>query len=377
MKIVLAFDSFKGCISATEACQAAAEALHAAHPDIETVTLPMSDGGEGLVQAVQNYHQRMGNQPLPCIHIQAHGPLMEPLTAQYLLSRDGKTAYMEMAATSGLPLVPIEKRNPLITTTYGVGEMLLDAVSRGVEHIIMGIGGSATNDGGMGMIQALRDAGIELPTRLSSSSDQPKKPSSNTPLTWPDITVACDVTNPLCGPRGASAIFGPQKGATPEMIPLLDARLRESAQRAIAEGKATPAMMESPGAGAAGGLGFGLMAYLGAQLKSGIDILLDIVGFDAEIQDADLVITGEGKSDPQTLMGKVPHGILRRCQRLGLPVCLLSGAIDDPDGSLHRAFSHVASINADDPRPLATLLSPDVALENMKKATTTICNHLL
>lgn len=357
MKIVLAFDSYKGCISATEACQAAAEALHAVRPDIETVAIPMSDGGEGLVQAVQNHHRRMDNQPLPCIQVQAHGPLMEPLTAQYLLSRDGKTAYMEMAATSGLPLVPIEERNPLLTTTYGMGEMLLDAVGRGVDHIIMGIGGSATNDGGMGMIQALRDSG-----RLIQH--------------WPTLTVACDVTNPLCGPQGASAIFAPQKGATPEMIPLLDARLQDFAQRAIAEGKATPAMMDYPGAGAAGGLGFGLMAYLGAQLKSGIDILLDIVGFDNEIKDADLVITGEGKSDPQTLMGKVPHGILRRCQPLHIPVHLLSGAIEDPDGSLHRSFSHVASINANDPRPLSTLLNPEVALENLKKATTEISSHL-
>lgn len=346
MKIVLAFDSFKGCISAESACRAAAEALKARYPDVQAVEIPMSDGGEGLVNCVA------GMLDVDIVSVQAHGPLMEMRTAEYAISRDGTTAYMEMASVSGLTLVPQDKRNPLLTTTYGVGDLILDAAARGVEHIVMGIGGSATNDGGMGMIESLRNAAER----------------AGTSIRLPRVTVACDVTNPLCGPDGASAVFGPQKGATPEMVGLLDNRLRVFAERCIAEGKASREMMDAPGAGAAGGLGFGLMACLGAELKSGIDILLDIVDFDAKIRDAPLVITGEGRSDAQTLMGKVPHGILKRCSRQGIPVCLLSGAVDDPDGALSEAFHQVSSINNGDTRPLPILMQPDVALENLRKA---------
>lgn len=345
-KVVLAFDSFKGCISATEACHAAAKAIRSSWPEVQVVEIPMSDGGEGLVQAVKGYKSHLPEAKLTSICFQAHGPLMEPVMAEYLL--EGDTAYMEMAATSGLPLVPVGKRNPMLTTTYGVGEMILDACHRGAKHIMMGIGGSATNDGGRGMLLAIREAGVSLQE-------------------LPSITVACDVSNPLCGPMGASAVFGPQKGATPAMVRQLDAQLQAFAEQAIAEGIATAEMMNHPGAGAAGGLGFGLMSYLHAELKSGIDILLDIVDFDRQIQGADWVITGEGKSDEQTLMGKVPYGILKRCQQQSIPVWLLSGTIDDPQGQLHSSFQTVASINAGDPRPLEVLMRPEVALQNLSQ----------
>lgn len=348
-KIILAFDSFKGCLSATEACQQAALAIRALHPNAQVIEMPMSDGGEGLVQSVRQAMAQRGNIAMQTIRFKAHGPLMEEIEAEYILSSDGATAFMEMAATSGLPLVPLAKRNPLLTTTYGVGEMLVDAFRRGAKQIIMGIGGSATNDGGLGMLQAIRDQGVK-----------------NNEL--PPITVACDVTNPLCGPMGASAIFAPQKGATPEMIPMLESRLRTFAEEAVAKGIATREMMEHPGAGAAGGLGFGLMAYLHAELKSGIDILLDIVGFDQQLNETDWVLTGEGKSDEQTLMGKVPHGLLKRCQKAGVPIILLSGAIEDPHGQLVQAFHQVASINANDHRPLAELMRPDVAKQNLQQA---------
>lgn len=349
-KIVVAFDSFKGCLSAEVACQTAAEAIRSSHPSTQVIEIPMSDGGEGLVHAVKGYMSAVHDVQLQSICLRAHGPLMEPVTAEYIISADGRTAYMEMASTCGLPLVPIDRRNPMLTTTYGVGELIADAIGRGVEQIIMGIGGSATNDGGEGMIQALYELGIDPDTQKVK------------------ITVACDVTNPLCGPNGASAVFAPQKGATPAMVQLLDTRLREFAERTIAAGKATPAMMDYPGAGAAGGLGFGLMAYLHAELKSGIDILLDIVGFDQQLNETDWVLTGEGKSDEQTLMGKVPHGLLKRCQKADVPIILLSGAIEDPHGQLAQAFHQVASINANDHRPLAELMRPDVAKQNLQQA---------
>ncbi len=348
-KIVVAFDSFKGCLSAEVACQTAAEAIRSSHPSTQVIEIPMSDGGEGLVHAVKGYMSAVHDVQLQSICLRAHGPLMEPVTAEYIISADGRTAYMEMASTCGLPLVPIDRRNPMLTTTYGVGEMLVDAFRRGAKQIIMGIGGSATNDGGMGMLQAIRDQGVK-----------------NNEL--PPITVACDVTNPLCGPMGASAIFAPQKGATPEMIPMLESRLRTFAEEAVAKGIATREMMEHPGAGAAGGLGFGLMAYLHAELKSGIDILLDIVGFDQQLNETDWVLTGEGKSDEQTLMGKVPHGLLKRCQKADVPIILLSGAIEDPHGQLAQAFHLAASINANDHRPLAELMRPDVAKQNLQHA---------
>lgn len=343
MKIVLAFDSFKGCITAQEACHTAASAIHEVLPNAEVVECPLSDGGEGLVECVEK------KLNVERIHLKAHDPLMNIIDASYVISDDGKTAYMEMAATSGLTLVPEDKRNPIQTTTYGVGDMIIDAAKRGCKEIVMGIGGSATCDGGRGMIQCLRDNGYSLPSPL-----------------LPHITVASDVTNPLYGELGASYVFAPQKGATPEQVKILDERLREFAKETEALGLATPSLALHPGAGAAGGLGYGLMAYLKAELKSGIDIILSISSFDEAIKDASLVISGEGKSDAQTLMGKVPHGVLKHCTN-AIPVWLISGSIDDCDKKLSSNFALVKSINEGDNRPLFTLLQPSIAKENLRK----------
>ena len=253
-----------------------------------------------------------------------------------------------MAATSGLTLVPENKRNPMLTTTYGVGDMIIDAAKRGCKEIVMGIGGSATCDGGRGMIQCLRDNGYSLPSPL-----------------LPHITVASDVTNPLDGELGASYVFAPQKGATPEQVKVLDERLREFAKETETLGLATHSLALHPGAGAAGGLGYGLMAYLKAEMKSGIDIILSISAFDEAITDASLIITGEGKSDSQTLMGKVPHGVLNHGKEHDIPVWLLSGGIENKD-LLAQHFDVVRSINEGDKRPLATLLQPDVAKGNLR-----------
>lgn len=353
MKFISAFDSFKGCLSAADACHAAAQGLLSSYPDAEVLELPLSDGGEGLVNCVR---QRL---TVHTVTITAHGPQMEPLQATYVLSADGQTAYMEMAATSGLPLVPQAQRDPTRTTTYGVGDMIADAIGRGCTQIVMGIGGSATNDGGQGMIRALQDRGMIGTGRDYGRIIDPR-------LQQCQIRVACDVSNPLCGPMGASHIFGPQKGATPQQVLWLDEQLRQFAQRTVDVGIATPELQDQPGTGAAGGLGYGLMAYLNAELHSGIDIMLDLLHFDQQIAGATLVLTGEGCSDPQTLMGKVPHGVWRRCQAQDIPVALLSGAIHDPEGTLARHFQIVQSINADDPRSLDLLMLPEVARENLR-----------
>lgn len=338
----MAFDSFKGCISAREACEACAQGVREAWQDAVVVQIPLSDGGEGLVECVR----RM--LPTQSVTVEVHGPLMDRVEAEYAVSADCKTAYMEMAAASGLTLVPPERRNPLKATTYGVGEMIADAVKRGCQTIVMGIGGSATCDGGRGMIDALGDCCcLDMNCR---------------------VIVACDVNNPLFGKNGAAYVFSPQKGATPEQVELLDERLRAFAKATEQAGRATPELAICPGAGAAGGLGYALLAYLNAELHSGIDIMLDIADFDATIKDADIVITGEGKSDGQTLMGKVPHGVLKRCRKANVPVWLLSGMIDDATGRLAESFDVVRSINEGDTRPLSVLMQPDVAKQNLKES---------
>lgn len=309
----------------------------------------MSDGGEGMVDSIA---EAIGAR---MVSVRVHDPLMQPIEAQYALSADGRTAYMEMAAASGLTLVPKDRRNPMLTTTYGVGEMILDAVERGCRRIVMGIGGSATCDGGKGMIDCL-EGHLPLPAdgELAESIE---------------IVVASDVTNPLYGPNGAAYVFAPQKGATPEQVRLLDERLRAFARETEAKGIALPTLTEHPGAGTAGGLGYGLMAYLGATLQSGIDLVLDTIRFDEQIKDADFILTGEGKSDRQTLMGKVPQGVLTRAGHQGIPVHLLSGAIEDAAELTKAGFASVHSINENDNRPLGVLMQKDVAAENMKKAT--------
>lgn len=347
MKIICAFDSFKGCMTARDACHAAASGLRERYSfddaqnktHAEIVCLPMSDGGEGMVECIA---EAVGAE---MVSVMVHDPLMKMIEAHYAISADGTTAYMEMAAASGLTLVPKEKRDPMITTTYGVGEMILDAAERGCKTIVMGIGGSATCDGGRGMIECLEG---HLPLPLN-------------------IIVASDVCNPLYGENGAAYIFAPQKGATPEQVELLDERLRRFARETEAKRIALPDLAEHPGAGAAGGLGYALMAYLGAELQSGIDLLLDTIHFDEQIKGVDLILTGEGRSDKQTLMGKVPEGILKRAKRQGIPVHLLSGAIEDLDELKEAGFASVRSINENDPRPLDVLMQRDIAMENMKK----------
>ena len=320
MKIVIAIDSFKGSLSSLEAGKAAAEGVRRVFPDAECVVRPLADGGEGTVDALV---AGMGGEFRDAI---VTGPVGRPVTARYGILPGG-VAVMEMAQASGITLVSGDERNPLITTTFGVGEMILDAAQYGARRFVVGIGGSATNDGGAGMLQALGfrllDAsGAELPRgggALARLAKIERGPGVDR-LAGCAFRIACDVTNPLCGPKGASAVFGPQKGATPEMVCALDAALARFAE--VSGGEA-----DFPGAGAAGGLGFGFRTFLGAELKSGVDLVLEETRLEDFVKAADVVVTGEGRLDAQTAMGKAPYGVARLAKQHGKKVMAFAGCV--------------------------------------------------
>ncbi len=323
MKVVIAIDSFKGSLTSMEAGMAAREGILKAC-DADVIVRPLADGGEGTVEALLS---GMGGEKL---EIRVTGPLADRVTCSYGLLKNGKTAVMEMAEAAGLKLVPKELLNPLNTSTYGVGEMIRDAIGRGCRDFIIGIGGSCTNDGGIGMLKAL---GFEF----YDSEGKPVGPEGrelvkiaglSTEGALPELKectfrIACDVNNPLYGPLGAAHVFGSQKGASPEMIALLDEGLRRYA--ATVErltGQATAAL---PGAGAAGGLGYAFVTFLRAELESGISIILKEIQLEEDIKDADFVITGEGKLDFQTAMGKAPVGVAGLAKKYGRKVIAFAG----------------------------------------------------
>ena len=322
MKIVLAIDSFKGCLTSAEANQAAAEGIRAACPDAEVVQVAVSDGGEGFLEA---FHAAIGGE---MVTIGVRDPLMRRISARYLLK--GDTAVIEMAQACGLTLLSADERNPLLATSYGVGQLVADAVRRGARHIIVGLGGSATSDAGIGMIRALIDAFAPHGTWDDVQALRPVR-----------FTIASDVQNPLCGANGAAHVFAPQKGATPEMVSRLDARARRFAE--VSARHFGYDRSQQPGAGAAGGLGYAFLQYLDADCQPGIRLLLDALHFRELIRDASLIVTGEGSADRQTLMGKLPMGILK--QSHGIPVALIAGRISDCDRLLRAGFAKVKCIN--------------------------------
>ncbi len=326
MKIVIAPDSFKESLTAYEVAVEIEAGFRQVFPDANYVKLPVADGGEGTVEAMV---QATGGRKVDAI---VTDPLGSPVKAFYGLTGDGKTAVIEMAASSGLMLVPRELRDPLLTTSFGTGELICSALDAGARNFILGIGGSATNDGGAGMLQAL---GVRLLdkegrdlhlgggmlgrlARIDMTGFDPR-------LADCTINVACDVDNPLCGPRGASAIFGPQKGATPEVVAMLDGYLQQFA--AIIKRDLGMDVAEVPGAGAAGGMGAAIMAFMGGTLRSGIEIITEAVALDAAVCDADLVITGEGRIDGQTIFGKTPIGVANVAKRHGKPVLGIAGCL--------------------------------------------------
>lgn len=326
MKFVIAPDSFKESLTALEVATAIETGFKRVFPDADYVKLPMADGGEGTVQSLVDATQGK------LIECEVTAPLGDKVKSFFGLSGDGKTAIIEMAAASGLHLVPPEKRNPLLTTSYGTGELIKLALDLGVESFILGIGGSATNDGGVGMLQALgmqcldsQDkpigfGGAELANIVKIDVQQ-----LDPRLQQVHIEVACDVNNPLCGECGASAIFGPQKGATPEMVKQLDAALSHFAE--IAERDCGKQIRDQAGAGAAGGMGGGLLLLPSVQLKAGIQIMLERLHLIDHVKDADVVITGEGRIDAQSIMGKTPIGVARTAKQFNKPVIAIAGCL--------------------------------------------------
>ena len=326
MKVVIAPDSFKESLAAYKVCDAIASGVRRVARDAEIVSVPMADGGQGTVESLV----RATNGQF--LTASVTGPLGESLTARYGILGDGETAVLEMAAASGLELVKPANRNPLVTTTFGTGELILAAAKQNVRKIILGIGGSATNDGGAGMAQALG-------FRLLDRNDQPigrgggelanlyriDTELANDSLADIEIHVACDVTNPLTGPQGASAVYGPQKGASPAMVEQLDANLRHFAT--VIQRDLKVDIDQVPGAGAAGGLGGGLMAFCGAKLKRGIEIVLEAARLRDKLVGADLCITGEGALDFQSKFGKTAVGVAQLAHSLNVPVIVLAGAI--------------------------------------------------
>lgn len=334
-KIVIACDSYKGCLSSSEVACAAAKGVAEVYPDCEIVRLAVADGGEGTVDALV---ETLGG------HLEwaeVSDPLGRPVKAAYGIA--GDLAIIESAAACGLTLLTKEERNPLITTTKGLGELILAAIDKGCRRFLIGLGGSATNDGGMGMISA--DGFLERASGLS-------------------FTVACDVDTPYIGAHGASRVFGPQKGATEEDVEILEERLRGYALKILKDTGID--VSDMAGAGAAGGLGGAFRAYLGAELKRGVDLVLDQIGFDSIIDGADLVITGEGCSDYQTLKGKTAAGVLERAKRKGIPVMLVSGAIRDGQMLRDGGFGVIAAASPKE-MSLSEAMLPETAESNIYK----------
>lgn len=337
MKIIIAPDSFKGSLNSSQIASCISRGVQRSLPGAEILELPVSDGGEGLVDSL------IAATGGSFFKDKVKGPLKDPVEAGWGVLGDGTTAVIEMAAASGLPLVPEDSRNPFFTTTYGTGELIKKALDKGCKKIIIGIGGSATNDGGSGMAKALgarlldregREIGcggrelLEL-EKIDVSRLDPRFKET-------EVLVACDVTNPLTGSNGASRVYAPQKGATEDMVKELDKALKNFAR--VIKKDLNVDVEDVPGAGAAGGLGGGLMAFIGGKLLSGIDVVLETVELEEKLKDCDMVITGEGKLDKQSLSGKVPVGVAKKARSKGVPVIAIAGSIPETPKELEAFY---------------------------------------
>ena len=385
MKIVIASDSFKGSLSSIEVAESVEKGILDVLPSCNVVKVAVADGGEGTKEALC---QTLGGKT---VEIPVEDPIGRTINASYVILEDGITAVLEMSSASGLTLLTPSERNPMRTSTYGTGQLIADALGRGCRRFLTGIGGSATNDGGMGMLEALGyrfldDDGNELSGIGASLSKVCRIDDSRVlqAVRESEFIVACDVDSPLYGPDGAAYVFAPQKGADPEMVRALDDGLRHFAEVSSiyvnsfgnrlpdnlddgeylhVNGNVIQVMSSMPGAGAAGGLGYAFVTYLGARLKRGVDMVLDAVGFDSIIEGAYLVITGEGRIDAQTLTGKTPYGVLQRASRQNIPVIALAGsvALDDSSG-----FTAIRQITPPD-MELSEAMLPAVASANLRR----------
>lgn len=335
MKIVIAPDSFKGSLSAFQAAQAIESGIKRVLPEAETVLVPVADGGEGTADSL--IHATNGHM----VDVVVNGPLMEPVTASYGILGDGKTCVIEMASASGLNLIDPDRRNPMLTTTFGTGELIKRALDDGCRNFILAIGGSATNDGGIGMLLALgmkmldsdRNAvgggGQEL-SRIAEIDDS----EFDVRIAESSFLIATDVQNPLVGKNGASHVFGPQKGATPEMVEILDRNLKHWGD--LVEDKTGIRLHDRPGAGAAGGIGGAFQAFFPSATRRGIDLVIEYTGLSGSLKGADCVFTGEGRIDFQTASGKTPMGVAQEAKKIGIPVFVLAGSIGNGFEELYQ-----------------------------------------
>lgn len=363
-KVVVASDSFKGCLSSSQVAKAVEAGVHDVFPDAEVVILPVADGGEGSLAAIRRVYPDSEE-----VTVNVYGPLYWKVDAKYLILPDGKTAFIEIAQACGLELLEKDRRDPLKTSTYGFGQMIIDAISQGCTKVIAALGGTSTNDAGTGMLSALGfrvtnadgtknscyGAELILLDDIDDSEVSDKVKAT-------EFVCICDVTSPLCGQDGAAYVYAPQKGADICAVRALDDGLSNFAH--VAHRKTGVDLAFMPGTGAAGGVAGAMHAFLGAKMVSGSDVILDAVGFENVIQDADLVITGEGKADHQTLTGKLPYKVARRAADMGVPVIAICGATE---------ISHLPDAKAIIPitpkgMPLSEAKKPAVAKENIRTA---------
>jgi glycerate kinase len=373
MKIVIAPDSFKESLTALAVAVEIEAGFREVFPDADYVKLPVADGGEGTVQAMID---ASGGRR---IALDVTGPLGAPVAAFYGLMGDGETAVIEMAAASGLELVPPPQRNPLLTTSFGTGQLIRNALDAGARRFVLGIGGSATNDGGAGMLQALGGrlldaSGAELAPGGGALNmlDRIDLSGLDARIGACVFDVACDVSNPLVGPQGASAVFGPQKGATPAMVAQLDDNLRHYA--AVMARDLGQDVAQVPGAGAGGGIGAAMLVFLGGRLRPGSEIVTAAVGLDAAVADADLVLTGEGRIDGQTVHGKTPVGVARVAQRHGKPVIAIAGSVGSGAAAVHA--HGIDAVFGAVSRPCTVEEALAAAAENVRNAARNIAATL-
>ena len=370
-RIIAAFDSFKGSLTSREAGEAFRRGFMAERPDAEVEVLSIADGGEGMAEAIS---EGVGGE---MVSVMVSDPLGRKIEARYALLNGGATAVIAMSSASGLTLLKPEERNPLIASTFGTGELIVDALERGCREIIMGLGGSATNDCGVGMLRALGyrfyDAAgeelcdtISILERVESISTAERHPL----LMGVKFTAAVDVDNPLYGAQGAAHIFAPQKGASPEMVERLDRALCHYSEVVDADAA------EVAGAGAAGGMGYALHTMLGARMRPGIEIVLALLDFERRAQGASLVVTGEGSIDAQTLHGKAPAGVLAAAQRLGIPVVALGGRVECEGALLAGGFHAVRAITPHD-QPTDVAMQRETAIANMERAARELARQII
>ena len=371
-KIVVASDSFKGSLSSKDVAESAARGVHEIYPQCEVIEINVADGGEGTVDAVV---ETLGGSLRT---IKVKNPLDRPIAATYGIA--GSTAIIEMASASGLPLISIEERDPSKTSTYGTGEMILDAINQGCRNFLVGIGGSATNDAGTGMLQALGFKFIDNQGNVISRccggilGDIAQIDDSEVPAEVKEstFTIACDVDTPFCGPIGAAYVFAPQKGASPEMVKALDEGMASFAK--VIEQKYNINIVPEAGAGAAGGMGGAFKAFLNGTLRKGVEMVLDAINFDERISDADLVITGEGKVDFQTPKGKTAAGVLARAKKAGIPTVVIGGCVEPCEELNAMGFAGIYPI-LEEKVPLEIAMQHDFASANVTNTVARILRN--